>query len=211
METYKALIFDLGKVVFDLSFDNVFQFWALASGQRVDAIKDKFQFDELFDEFEKGEVLNEEFRTEISRRLNLKLTDKVFDEGWCALYLDTYEGINTLLSSLKRQYRLVALTNTNSIHEQVWRIKYCESLGHFDKIFCSHELKTRKPEKQAYQIVLDYLEVRPQQAIFLDDSYLNIEGAAQLGLETILVESPQQMHADLHQRLYLNWRESSAS
>jgi len=211
METYEALIFDLGKVVFDLSFDKVFQFWALASGQQADAIKGRFQFDELFDEFERGEVSNKEFRAEISRRLGLKLTDKVFDEGWCSLYLNTYEGINKLLGSLKKQYRLVALTNTNSIHEQVWKTKYRESLGYFDRIFCSHELKTRKPEKQAYQSVLDYLGLKPQRTIFLDDSYPNIEGAAQLGIKTILVESQQQMHVDLRKMLYPGWREFSVA
>jgi len=204
METYEALIFDLGKVVFDLSFDKVFQFWASASGQQANAIKDRFQFDNLFDEFERGEVSNPAFRVEISRRLHLNLTDQVFDEGWCALYLDTYAGINQLLSGLSKQYQLVALTNTNSIHESVWKTKYCESLSHFDKVFCSHELKARKPEKQAYQSVLDYLGVEPQRIIFLDDSYVNTAGAAQLGIKTILVESQQQMHADLHKALCLS-------
>jgi epoxide hydrolase-like predicted phosphatase len=202
MESYKALIFDLGKVVFDLSFDQVFQYWASASGQQADAIKDSFQFDEFFDKFERGEVSNNLFRTKISQRLNLQLTDEVFDEGWCSLYLDTYAGIDTLLRSLQEQYQLVALTNTNGIHKQVWEAKYEKSLSHFDKVFCSHELKTRKPEKLAYQCVLDYLGVKPQQTIFLDDSYANTEGAAQLGIKTILVESQQQMHTDLHNMLH---------
>lgn len=202
METYEALIFDLGKVVFDLSFDKVFQFWAAASGQQVEVIKGKFHFDELFDAFERGEVSNKAFRAEISQRLHLKLTDHLFDQGWCSLYLDTYEGMNELLSNLKKQYRLVALTNTNSIHAQVWKPKYRESLSHFENVFCSHELKTRKPEKQAYQIVLDYLGIKPQQTIFLDDSYANTEGAAQLGIKTVLVESQQQMRTDLHAMLY---------
>lgn len=202
METYEALIFDLGKVVFDLSFDKVFQFWASASGQEVEAIKDRFQFDELFDEFERGEVSEENFRVEISRRLGFSLPDNVFDEGWCSLYLDAYEGINELLGSLKKQYQLVALTNTNSIHTRVWKTKYRESLGYFDKVFCSHELKTRKPEKQAYQSVLDYLGFEPQQTIFLDDSQINIAGAAQLSIQTILVKSQLQMRADLRKMLY---------
>jgi epoxide hydrolase-like predicted phosphatase len=201
METYEALIFDLGKVVFDLSFDKVLQFWASASGQQVDAIKGRFQFDEFFNEFERGEVSDKEFRAEISRRLSLRLTDKVFDEGWCALYLNAYAGIDKLLSSLKGQYRLVALTNTNSIHEQVWKKRYHETLSHFDKVFCSHELKTRKPEKQAYQSVLDYLGVEPQRTIFLDDSDANTAGAARLGIKTILVESQQQMRTDLRKVL----------
>ena len=202
MKTYEALIFDLGKVVFDLSFDRVFQFWASASGQQPAAIKSKFKFDEFFDEFERGEVSDENFRTEISRRLGLELPDHVFDEGWCSLYLDTYAGIDALLSSLKKHYRLVALTNTNNIHAQVWKPNYRATLSHFDKLFCSHELKTRKPERQAYQHVLAYLKVAPQQVIFLDDSAVNLEGAVQLSINTILVESQPQMHADLRKILY---------
>ena len=201
MAAYEALIFDLGKVVFDLSFDRVFQSWAAASGQEADVLKHQFQFDELFDAFERGEVSNEVFRVEISRRLGFHLSNEAFDEGWCALYLDPYDGIDELLNSLKQQYRLVALTNTNSIHERVWKIKYQESLRYFDNVFCSHELGTRKPEKQAYQSVLDYLGTRPEQTIFLDDSPANIAGAAQLGIKTILVESPQQMQADLRNLL----------
>jgi len=203
MAAYEALIFDLGKVVFDLSFDRVFHSWAAASGQETGVLKRQFQFDELFDAFERGEVSNEDFRVEISRRLGFHLSNKAFDEGWCALYLDPYDGIDELLSSLKPHYRLVALTNTNSIHAQVWKIKYRESLRHFDNVFCSHELGTRKPEKQAYQSVLDYLGARPERTIFLDDSQANVEGAAQLSIKTILVESPRQMQVNLHRLLYL--------
>lgn len=202
MKTYEALIFDLGKVVFDLSFDRIFHFWAVASGQKADAIKGKFQVDEFFDEFEKGNVSNEAFRAEVSKCLNLTLANEVFDEGWCSLYLDVYEGIDKLLSSLKKQYRLVALTNTNSIHERVWKIKYQESLSHFEKVFSSHDLRTRKPEKQAYLTVLDYLAIEPPRIVFLDDSYANAAGATQLGIKAILVASPQQLGADLQKVLH---------
>jgi putative hydrolase of the HAD superfamily len=123
MITYKAIIFDLGKVVFDLSFDRVFQFWANASSRPYDAIKDKFRFDDVFDKFEKDEITPKEFRVEISKRLDLTLTDQAFDEGWCALYLDTYRGIDNLLANLQERYQLVALTNTNSIHSNVWKNK----------------------------------------------------------------------------------------
>lgn len=197
MDTYKAIIFDLGKVVFDLSFDRVFQFWANASGGQIDGIKSKFKFDDTFDKFEKDEITPKEFRTKISKRLDLTLTDQEFDEGWCDLYLDTYDGIDTLLAKLKQRYQLVALTNTNSIHSTVWKIKYASILRHFQRVFSSHELKERKPAAQAYQLVLDYLQVKPQQVVFLDDNLDNIKGAVQLGIKTILVTSYDQMTAEL--------------
>lgn len=197
MHTTKALIFDLGKVVFDLSFDRVFQSWASTSGRQADEIKAKFEFDDVFDRFEKDELAPEEFRALLSKRLGLTLTDQEFDAGWCALYLDTYHGIDDLLASLAQRYQLVALTNTNSIHSPVWQAKYASTLGHFRRVFSSHELKARKPDAAAYQLVLDYLQVPPQQAVFLDDNANNIAGADRLGLQTILVTSYEQMTAEL--------------
>ena len=197
MNIYKAVNFDLGKVVFDLSYDRVFQFWANVSGGHYDAIKSKFQFDDLFDQFEKAEVTPVEFRAELSRRLGLTLTDQEFDEGWCDLYLDTYRGIDALLADLQQHYQLVALTNTNIIHSSVWKLKYGNILRYFEKVFSSHELRERKPDAKAYQAVPDYMRVEPRQAVFLDDNSDNIRGAAQLGIQTILVTSYEQMTAEL--------------
>lgn len=197
MTPYKALIFDLGKVVFDLSFDRVFHAWAKASNKPADELKAAFQFDELFDQFEKAAVTPQHFRGELSKRLGLALTDHAFDAGWCGLYLATYSGIDGLLAQLKKQYQLVALTNTNCIHGPVWQLKYADTLRYFDRVFSSHELRARKPEAAAYHHVLDYLQVQPAEAIFLDDNQANVKGAAQLGLKTIWVTSYDQMTAAL--------------
>ena len=204
MNNYKAVIFDLGKVVFDLSFDRIFHSWAHASGKPYAETKSRFQFDNTFDLFEKDEITPKEFRTQVSQQLGLALTDEVFDKGWCALYLDTYRGIDNVLAELKPKFQLVALTNTNSIHSNVWNIKYADTLRHFQKIFSSHELKERKPDAKAYQIVLEYLQIEPQQAVFLDDNIDNIEAAEKLGIKAILVTSPEQMTAELQTMGLLN-------
>lgn len=197
MSSYKAVIFDLGKVVFDLSFDRIFQYWATASNKRYAELKSKFQYDELFNKFEKDEISPDEFRMEVSSRLGLVLTAQEFDAGWCDLYLDAYSGIDALLADLQPCYQLVALTNTNRIHSRVWQTKYARTLRYFQRVFSSHELKARKPAAQAYQIVLDYLQIKPQQAVFLDDNSENVQGANQLGMKTILVTSYEQMLAEL--------------
>ena len=197
MTEFKALIFDLGKVVFDLSFDRVFQSWATSSDRQFEEIKSKFQFDQLFDKFEKNEVSVVEFRATVSKRLNLKLIDEDFDKAWCDLYLDIYDDIENLLTELKSNYQLVALTNTNIIHNKIWRVKYANTLRHFEKIFSSHEIETRKPESKSYQIVLNYLKCKSTETIFLDDNLDNIRGAEELGIATILVTSTEQMRHDL--------------
>ena len=197
MSKFKAIIFDLGKVVFDLSFDRVFDAWANSSGKKFDEIKDKFVFDELFDKFERNEISPEQFRTAVSQRLGIRLSDKDFDKGWCNLYLDICDDIDSLLISLKRNFRLVALTNTNAIHNKVWLVKYADTLQHFERIFSSNEIGTRKPEKRSFRIVLDYLKCKPAETIFLDDNADNTKGAEELGIATILVTSQAKMREGL--------------
>lgn len=197
MAAFKALIFDLGKVVFDLSFDKVFQSRVTLSSRNWKEIKSQFKFDQLFDEFEKNEVSEVAFRVAVSKRLNLKLTDEEFDEAWCGLYLAIYDGINTLLIQLKNDYRLVVLTNTNAIHSRIWRVKYAATLCHFEEVFSSHETETRKPESKSHQIILDYLKCKPAEVLFLDDNLVNIQGAAKLGIAAILVTSTAQTILEL--------------
>lgn len=204
MTTYKALIFDLGKVVFDVSFDSTFQYWASLSGKPFDEIKNNFKFDTFLGAFERGEISAQAFRESTSKQLNLSLSNHDFDIGWCNLYLEVYDGIDELLSELKTQYKIVALTNTNIIHNEVWTHKYAEILKHFEKVFSSHEIKLRKPEKQSYQLVLDYLQLQASQIVFLDDNIENIQAAQQLGIQSILVNTQQQMKINLQQLGILN-------
>ena len=197
MGKYNSLIFDLGKVVFDLSFDRVFKSWAALSGKNFNDIKSRFKFDDLFDKFEKNEVSAPQFRTMLSQKLNISLTDEDFDKGWCNLYMDAYKDIDNLLISVKRNYKIVALTNTNVIHSKVWPVKYAHVLQHFEKIFSSHEMAKRKPEPKAYKMVLDYLQCKPSEAIFLDDNIDNITGAKKIGIATIWVTSQETMRTEL--------------
>jgi putative hydrolase of the HAD superfamily len=194
---YKALIFDLGNVVFNVDFNCIYTHWAKHSGVSFDKIKNYFESTDYFDLLERGDLSEEEYRSITNKNLGMNLTDNIFDEGLTALYLDECEGINPLLKSLKKNYRIIALSNTNSIHKRVWRKKYEDSMDQFEIIFCSHEIHTRKPELQPYLIALDYLKLKPEEVIFLDDKEENIEPAKQLGIKTILVKSPSQMRDDL--------------
>ena len=197
MPAYKALVFDLGKVVFDLSFDRVFQAWATAANAPCEALQNTLKFDALFDQFERNEIAPEAFRTAVNARLGLALTDLQFDAGWSALYMGVYPGVEALLARLRRRYRLVALTNTNALHARVWPAKYAAALRPFERVFCSHALGARKPEAGAYGPVLDYLQVAPREVVFLDDSPANVRGAECLGLTGIVVTSGAQMRAAL--------------
>lgn len=197
MSKYKALIFDLGKVIFEVTFEMAYAYWGSLAKLDSEIIRKRFRFDEAYDLFSENKLTEEEYAKHVSCLIEINLTVEQFATGWNRIYLDTFPGIEKTLSSLKKNYRLVALTNTNVTHTHVWPEKYADVLQHFEKIFSSHEMGFRKPEAKAYTIVLDYLGLDASEVIFLDDTVPNVIGAEAVGIKGIVVTSSTQMIADL--------------
>ena len=59
---------------------------------------------------------------------------------------------------------------------------------YFDDIYVSYRLKMTKPSAEIFEAVAADLGIRPEEALFIDDSAANIAAAAQLGFNTMLVE-----------------------
>jgi putative hydrolase of the HAD superfamily len=65
--------------------------------------------------------------------------------------------------------------------------------AHFDVVVISFDVGCAKPDPQIYQITLDRLCVAPGDALFVDDRAENIEGARQLGIETLHFTAPERI------------------
>jgi HAD superfamily hydrolase (TIGR01509 family) len=68
---------------------------------------------------------------------------------------------------------------------------------HFEKVFSSHEIHARKPEYEAYEIVLKYLGLEPEDVIFLDDNPEYVRAASRMNITGIHVTSFEQMVEEL--------------
>lgn len=199
MNNYKALIFDLGKVIFEVTFEMAYAYWGSLAKTDSEIVRKRFRFDEAYDLFSANKLTEEEYAKHVSGLIQIELSVEQFATGWNKIYLDEFPGIGKTLKKLKENYRLVALTNTNATHARVWPEKYADLLQHFEKIFSSHEMGVIKPEPKSFTIVLDYLQLSPGETIFLDDTAANITGAEQLGIKGIIVTSSTQMITDLKQ------------
>lgn len=63
-------------------------------------------------------------------------------------------------------------------------------LSWFDAVVCSAEEGVRKPWKQAYRLALERLGVKPQEALFVDDTEENVKAAEALGMASHLYRDP---------------------
>ncbi len=198
MKQYRAIIFDCGGVLFDFSPNKVFEHWAQVSGIEANVLSHRFVFGDVYHQFEKGEVDASSFRKQISNMLEIDINDEDFDKGWNCLYGDIVHGIEQVLQDLKKRYRLVALTNTNEIHARKWRVLCAPLVCHFEKVFSSHEIHARKPEPKAYETVLKYLGLQPEDVIFLDDNPEYVGAASRMNIKSIQVTSLVQMVGELN-------------
>ena len=197
MSNYKALIFDLGRVVFPIDFKYTYEYWQEVTGIGKDKIKSIVEKLDIHNQFETGEATQKDFADDINKALDCKMSEAEFERGWNAIFLPAYEGLNELLIELKKSYRMISLSNTNSTHTKVWRERYKDTLQHFEVIFASQEIGARKPNAPSYQVCLDYLKVPGKAVVFLDDKMENLDGAAKLGIHGIEVRSFEQMVDDL--------------
>jgi len=55
----------------------------------------------------------------------------------------------------------------------------------------------RKPERDIYRLALETTQVPAEQCCFIDDRALNLECAAQMGMETIEMQQLEQLRGDL--------------
>jgi putative hydrolase of the HAD superfamily len=94
-----------------------------------------------------------------------------------------------LLKQLKKDFNLYLLSNTNSIHitefeNKIGSKQYKEFYQLFDKVYYSHKIGHRKPNAEAFQLIIEENNLIAEEILFIDDSPQHIEGAKKLGIKT---------------------------
>jgi putative hydrolase of the HAD superfamily len=70
-------------------------------------------------------------------------------------------------------------------------------VGLFDIVVESSVVGVRKPDPGFYELACERLDIRPEEAVFLDDLGVNLKPARAMGMTTIKVVDPADALADL--------------
>lgn len=96
-----------------------------------------------------------------------------------------YEDALKVIPELKEQYKLAIVSDAWPSLLDVYEENNMTS--YFDSIVISSFLGTSKPDSKMYNTALEELDVKPEEAIFIDDSPKNCLGAMAVGINTVLL------------------------
>jgi glucose-1-phosphatase len=203
----KNLIFDLGGVILDLSVDHTLQAFSDLSGLEKDKVQKTFHSEKGFELYEKGLMDDRTFRDFVRMVYNIQHSDEALDKSWNAMLRGIPVKKLDLLLKLQKSYRVFLLSNTNNIHINYIHGEMLPSIvggdrlldDYFHKAYYSHVMKKRKPDAEIFEQVLDENNLVPEQTLFLDDNFQNIEGANALGIKTFHVTSPDLIFDYFHE------------
>ena len=197
--TIRAVFFDFGGVIARTEYQAPRQHLAERLGMEYeDVVKIVFESPSS-DRVAVGEISAEEHWAEVTKRLRQppSETEAIREEFFAGDVID--REIVNYLRSLRSSHYVGLISNAwADLRDYITEQKYDDA---FDHMVISAEVGVMKPETRIYQIALEQAGVSPNEAVFVDDFYENIEGCQAVGMHGIHFRDPQTAMTELRDLL----------
>jgi len=201
MKKIKYIIFDLGAVLLNIDYQKTIDEFKKLGVKNASKFYSKKTQKNIFDLLECGKISEQRFVDKFQEKYD-KASYAEIISAWNALLLDLPQSRVNLLKKIRKKYDIFLLSNTNSIHinefrKQIGETKYIEFYNLFKKVYYSYEIGFRKPNKEAFQIILNENNMNPREVLFVDDSPQHIKGASLLGIQTYHLKDNEEISSVL--------------
>ena len=184
MQQPKVLLFDLGGVIVRwVGLDALGEMTGLSR----EAVSNRFAGLDIFRDYETGRCDDDSFAQAFVAEFNLEMTPLQAKQLWNSWVQDCYAGTKEMLSTLRKDYTIACLSNTNALH---WGHlpTHINIYDYFDYSFASHLIQAAKPDPESYKIPIEVMGVNPSDIWFFDDTLLNVGAAISTGLNAFHVD-----------------------
>ncbi len=194
MPTISAIIFDWGGVLIDDPAPPMLSYlsraWQVKEPEFASAYK-KYEAD-----FQKGNISENELWNAMAADLKKAIpkSNSLWGEAFRHAYSPKAEMLELATTLKSRGYKIALLSNTELPAVEIFN---SQNYDVFDVATFSCIEKTRKPEAKIYELTLQRLNVKPSEAIFIDDREDYIRGAQRVGLNAILFRTPDDVKKGL--------------
>jgi len=194
-----CIIFDIGNVILDFNpLDYLKNLFTDSTPQEIlELHRDIFESEEWL-KLDRG-VISQQQAVETLAIRNPKLKDKIQKamETWVEILTPKEDVIKILKKLDSKKYKLLLLSN---FHEDAYAyiIDKYEFFQLFQGGIISYKEKLLKPEEEIYLSLIKKYNISPIEAIFIDDTVVNIDGANRLGFNTIQFRNAKQLQCELN-------------
>ncbi|MCQ2376284.1 MAG: HAD hydrolase-like protein [Salinivirgaceae bacterium] len=213
---FDVVIFDFGGVILNINPQVTRYQFAQLLGTDCAAQVEKSQW---LVALERGEIEWGEVVANIQQIAPKPVSELEIRNAWNAMLLNYEPERIKKLKQMRRYCRLVLLSNTNEVHYQCFADRLKEQYNItfsdlFDDVYLSHQMHLIKPDAAIFEQVLENekkkyspklkkanSEFSPQRVLFVEDTAVNAQAAAQFGINTLVIERNGQFYD------YFNWIE----
>ncbi len=178
----RLIIFDIGGVLEDFNEDMYINYICpklqLNKKRFSASLKSKLML------AEEGKLGTWEMLSEIASEFSVKINDLEWQYAILKLAKMNKDTVK-LANRLSKKYDLVLLTNVS-------RSRYISNINNgmlkgirYKRIFASCFMGVAKPKREAYLQVIRSMNVKPEEAVFIDDRMENVKGGRVAGLHGI--------------------------
>lgn len=192
-----TIVFDLGAVLIDWSPRHLYR-KIFKTEEEITWFLENICTHDWNEKQDAGRSFEEATKELLEKFPEHELPIRAWYDRWQETIKGPIPGTVEILKQIRdsKKYKLYALTNW-SAETFPWALEKFDFLGWFEGIVVSGHEKTRKPFPDFFQILFDRYKINPAQALFIDDSQRNIDGAKAVGMPGIWFQSPEQLKKDL--------------
>lgn len=196
---YKIIIFDIDETLLDFKKAEKESFYQVLGEYGLEKTEKNFLLykdinKKLWDKVEKLLIEPKDIKYKRFEVFLGKIGEKIDYIEFTKKYMDilsrksyVYEGVEGLMESLHKNYKLIAITNgIKEVHRK--RIENSSIGKYFHKIIVSDEVGYSKPSKEIFQIALEGEKVENKKILIVGDSYKSdIVGGINFGIDTFFI------------------------
>lgn len=194
MKQIDTIIFDLGGVLIDWNPEYVFLEAFNGDREKMQWFFETICTSDWNENQDAGYPLAKATQDLVEKFPDYEHYIKLFYGDWEKMLGGEIDGTVKILKNLiaSKKYKVVALTNWSNETFPIAQKRF-DFLQWFEGIVVSGDEKTRKPFKEIYNITLERFNIIPENSIFIDDNFRNIEAANTLGINGIHFKNPEAL------------------
>ena len=125
-------------------------------------------------------------------------------QGYCGEL--PQRNLDTLIALREQGYRLMLMSNNNPFVMGWAQSDQFDGNGHgigdyFDALYVSYQHGIMKPDLAFFKKVLDTERILPEETLFVDDGWRNVEAARQLSIQTFCPKNGEDWTKEIYEYL----------